>query len=353
MTTLHRFRRLAGFAAALLPAVLIAPSCRRSPAELIEQRREVLGTTFVIRVFAEPSDEVYSAVGKTFDRIDAVARLVGEADPEGDVARLNRAAGQDPVAVAPETLRALLVATEVAAAGGGALDPTWGVLRDAWRFDGVEQFDPEQEAFRAKVARLREKVDYRNVEIDAKAGTVRLTQRGMQIGLEPIAKGLALDEAVAVLEAHGVRDFVVEGGGDLVVRGRRGDRDWTVGIRHPRREAPEVFAMFPMRDRAIATTGDYERFRIIGARRYSHVIDPRTGYPAHACVSATVIHPWAIVAAALATAVFVLGPADGMALVRKYEGAEAVVVDRNLGVHLTPGLVGAVRVRWLKAGAGH
>ncbi|MBN1769927.1 MAG: FAD:protein FMN transferase [Deltaproteobacteria bacterium] len=335
----------------LLGAAALATlaACERSREEVIEQSRELRGLRFAIRVYAEPSDALWKAIGDAFDRVEEVQRLLSEWIPDSDVSKLNEAAGStEPVAVSPELLRVLDVARQVSERSGGAFDVTWAVLRQAWGDFDKSDIDPLSKPFRAKVDRLRTKIGWDRLELDPAAGTARLAERGMQLGLGGIAKGFAVDEAAAVLRRLGFHDFVIDAAGDVLVSGRRGGRDWNVGIRHPRGEPGEVFVQFPLRDRAVVTTGDYEHFLEAGGQRWSHVIDPATGFPAIRCVSATVVHASAMVADALATAAFILGPTAGLELVRGYPGAEAVVIDPNLGVHVSPGLEAWVGVRWLK-----
>lgn len=330
-------------------AVTALAACERSREEVIEQTRDLRGLRLSIRVYAEPSDALWKAIGNAFDRVEEVQRLLSEWSPDSDVSKLNEAAGAtEPVAVSPELVRVLEVARQVSERSGGAFDVTWAVLRQAWGDFQQADLDPLSKPFRAKVDRLRTKIGWGKVEVDAAAGTARLAERGMQIGLGGIAKGFAIDEAAAVLRRLGFHDFVIDAAGDVLVSGRRGGRDWNVGIRHPRGEVGETFAQFPLRDRAVATTGDYERFLEAGGQRWPHVIDPTTGFPAIRCVSATVVHASAMVADALATAAFVLGPSAGLELIRGYPGAEAVIVDPNLGVHVSPGLEPWITVRWLK-----
>ncbi len=340
-----------GLRSLLLAAAVLASlaGCERSRQEVIEQARELRGLRFVIRVYAEPSDALWTAIGQAFDRVEEVQRLLSEWIPDSDVSKLNESAGSEtPVAVSPELLRVLEVARLVSERSGGAFDVTWAVLRQAWGDFEKGDIDPLSKPFRAKIDRLRAKIGWDKLELDSAAGTARLSERGMQLGLGGIAKGYAIDEAAAVLRRLGFHDFVIDAAGDVLVSGRRGGRDWNVGIRHPRGEPGESFVQFPLRDRAVATTGDYEHFLEAGGQRWPHVIDPGTGFPAIRCVSATVVHASAMVADALATAAFILGPTAGLELVRGYPGAEAVLVDPNLGVHVSQGLDAWVGTRWLK-----
>ena len=327
----------------------VAGGCQRSRAEVIEQTRDLRGIEFTIRVWAEPSDELWSAIGEAFDRVTALQQSLNEWIPDSDVSRINETAGSEtPVPVSAEMMRVLVAARDVSQRSGGAFDVTWAVLRQAWGNFESSDIDPLSKPFRAKVERLRAKIGWDKLELDEAAGTARLTERGMQIGLGGIAKGFAIDEAAAVLLRRGFQDFAIDAGGDVMVHGRRRGRDWTVGLHHPRGGPDETFAVFPVRDRAVATTGDYERFMVSAGVRWPHQINPQTGFPATGCVSVTVIHPSAMIADALATAAFVLGPAAGLELIRSNPGAEGVVVDPNLGVHVSPGLESAVPVRWLK-----
>ncbi|MBI5488426.1 MAG: FAD:protein FMN transferase [Deltaproteobacteria bacterium] len=338
-----------GIVALLAVVAGLAGGCRRSRAEVIEQTRDLRGIPFSIRVWAEPSDELWSAIGEAFDRVTALQQSLNEWIPDSDVSRINEAAGSDtPVPISAEMMRVLLAAREVSQRSGGAFDVTWAVLRQAWGSFESADIDPLSKPFRAKVERLRAKVGWEKLELDEAAGTARLAERGMQLGLGGIAKGFAIDEAASVLLRRGFLDFAIDAGGDVMVHGRRHGRDWTVGLRHPRGEPDETFAILAVRDRAVATTGDYEHFMIASGVRWPHVINPHTGFPATGCVSVTVIHPSAMFADALATAAFVLGPAAGIELIRNSPGADAVIVDPNLGVHVTPGLESAVAVRWLK-----
>ena len=181
-------------------------------------------------------------------------------------------------------------------------------------------------------------IDYRAIATDDKHRTVKLTKPGMRISLAAIAKGYAVDRAVAVLRENGLKDFIVFGGGDLFVSGRRGDRPWRVGIQDPR-DRSRHFARFEAdRDIAIVTTGDYEAFFVVDGERYHHVIDPATGYPARGTVSATVIAPTATLADALATGIFVLGPREGMALIESDRDLEGVIVDDHFSPMVSSGL---------------
>jgi thiamine biosynthesis lipoprotein len=180
-------------------------------------------------------------------------------------------------------------------------------------------------------------VTYRDVVIDPEHRTVTLV-RPLVLDLGGVAKGLAVDLAASALREY--RNFVVDAGGDLFLGGLNAqDEPWRVGIRHPRREG-QTIAMLRVSDRAVCTSGDYERRS--GSDGDSHLMDARTSEPARAAISATVLAPTALVADAFATAAFVLGPADGIRFLADHD-VEGLIVDASLGEHVTPHF-GQVRV---------
>jgi thiamine biosynthesis lipoprotein len=173
-------------------------------------------------------------------------------------------------------------------------------------------------------------VGYRHVHLDAAAHTVFLDQPGTKISLGGIAKGYAVDKAAAVLERAGLASFFVQAGGDLYTRGKKADgTEWAAGVRDPRGPDGSFFALLRVSDHAFSTAGDYERSYIVDGKRYHHIIDPRTGYPATATRSVTIWAPTALVADEIDDAVFILGPEKGLALVESLDGVGAVIVDAH------------------------
>jgi thiamine biosynthesis lipoprotein len=169
---------------------------------------------------------------------------------------------------------------------------------------------------------------------------VFLEKPGMRISLGGIAKGYAVDRAVEVLRESGIQGGIVSAGGDLKAFGKREDGGpWKVGVRNPRDPSKNI-SVIPVSNLAVATSGDYERYRVVGGRRYHHIIDPRTGYPSRGCMSVTVVTEQALEADALATAVFVLGPERGRALLEKLPDVEGILVDGDGRIVASSGLSG-------------
>jgi FAD:protein FMN transferase len=320
-----------------------------APARLFRHERGCMGTACTISVFHGDEALVSRAAGAAFAEMERLEALMSHYREDSDLGRLNAAAGVAAVPVAPETLEVIEKALWVARETRGAFDITVGAFAGLWRFD--EDKDGSIPTRREVLARKR-LVDYRDVLVDRAAGKVRLRRRGQKVNLGGIAKGYIVDAAVAKLRAHGLRDFLVQAGGDLYAAGRRGSRDWIVGIQDPRAppELPKsgatTFAVLPISDKAFNTSGDYERFVIKDGRRYHHILDPRTGYPVAHTRGVTILASSAFLADAVDTAILVLGAREGMAFIERLAGVEGVIVDGRNEVHVSSGLSGRLeRVR--------
>jgi thiamine biosynthesis lipoprotein len=215
-------------------------------------------------------------------------------------ARINRAAGGLPVAIDAETAALLRYADECHALSDGFFDITSGVLRRAWNFRQEAAVVPDA----ATLAGLTALIDWPAVEWDGHA--VRLPRAGMEIDFGGVGKEYAADRMATICTEHGIRHGLVNLGGDLRAIGPQGDgTPWRVGIRHPRR-ARDALAGFDLAAGALATSGDYERFVEIAGRRYSHILNPRTGMPVTHWQSVTVIGPLCVVAGSCATIAMLL-----------------------------------------------
>jgi thiamine biosynthesis lipoprotein len=162
----------------------------------------------------------------------------------------------------------------------------------------------------------------------------------MRVNLGGIGKGYAVDRSVDILRRSGVRDFMIQAGGDMYVGGTRGDRPWRLGIRDPRGPADRSFAMLDLTDGTFSTSGDYERFFMKDGRRYHHILDLSVGEPARGCRSVTLVTERAVIADALAKGVFILGPDAGMALIERTPGVQGVIVSAKNEVLISSGLRG-------------
>jgi thiamine biosynthesis lipoprotein len=329
-------------------ATVAQPSKARNPADnatpsKVERNDIAMGTS--IRFVAYTNESVdAAAAGAAIDRaIREMRRLeavLSEWREDSDVGRVNQASG-GWVNVSPETAEVIDEALWVSHASQGAFDITFQVMGDLWKFGTAQDATPQLPA-RAEVRRRRALIDYRRVEFDREKSRVRIP-KGRKIGLGGIAKGYIVDRAVAVLKGAALRSFLVQAGGDLYGAGRKPDGShWVTGIQDPRAPEGNYFATVELEDHAFSTAGDYARSYVIDAKRYHHIIDPRTGYPATASRCVTVYAPDAMSADMIDDAVFILGPEKGLALADSLEGVGVVIVDAHNKVWMSPRLADKV-----------
>jgi thiamine biosynthesis lipoprotein len=274
----------------------------------------------------------FEAVFAEFDRLDGLMSVWREGS---EILRLNTAAGISPVPVSHDVQEALVDARRISEWTGGKFDVTFGALSGLWKFD---QDQDGTVPSRADILARLPLIDYEKLIIDQTAGTAFLTQKGMRAHLGGIGKGYAVDRGVAILRERGLRDFMIQSGGDMYVAGSRGDRPWRVGIRDPRGAADSSFAALDLTDAAMSTSGDYERFFMKDGKRYHHIIDPDVGEPAKGSRSVTIVAVRSVLADGLSTGVFLIGPDKGMALVERLPGVEGVIVTAKNNVLVSSGL---------------
>ena len=318
-----------------LPAAGPALADDRPRSGKVHLQAQSMGTVVDLTIWTADRAAAGRAGQAVFDEFRRLEALMSTWVDDSEVSRINRAAGVKAVPVSDEVLAVIQTAQAVAKKTGGAFDITVGAYRGLWKFD--EDLDGSLPTDK-QVAARRKKTGWRGVVVDARRKTVKLRRRGMAINLGGIAKGYAVDRAAALLRDRGLTDFIIQAGGDLYVSGTKGDQKWRVGIRDPRGARDATFALTELEDRTFSTSGDYERGMVVGGVRYHHILDPRTGQPARRSRSVTVMAPDALTADAWSTALFVLGPDEGLKLLGKQPGLEAVFVDAQNQVRVSPGL---------------
>jgi len=281
----------------------------------------------------------FEAVFAEFDRLDGLMSVWRDGS---DIVRLNAAAGVAPVPVSRDVREVLLDARQIGEWTGGKFDVTFGALSGLWKFDHDQD---NAVPSRADVLAKLPLIDYEQLIIDERASTAFLKQKGMRAHLGGIGKGYAVDRGVAILRQRGLRDFMIQSGGDMYVAGARGDRPWRVGIRDPRGPADSSFAALDLTDAAMSTSGDYERFFIKDGKRYHHIIDPDLGEPAKGSRSVTIVATRSVLADGLSTGVFLVGPDKGMALIERLPGVEGVIVTEKNNVLVSSGLANRLLVK--------
>ncbi len=307
-------------------ALVVAYAAGRRPEPPRAETRFLMDTLVTVTVWGVSEAAAQQGWDAAFVALEAVDREMARI-PDTPLWELNQAGGGVVSAALGEVVQDSLA---WAARTHGAFDPTVAPLIDLWDVLAGPHPPPSPEAIREALAR----VDWQRVRWEPAVRRVDLG--GTELDLGGIAKGWAIDRAAAALRSSGIRDFIINAGGDLAVAGSKGGKPWRVGIQHPRDPQAFLRKVNPA-EGALVTSGDYERAYTWEGERYHHILDPRTGYPAQACQSVTVWATTATRADALATAVFVLGAAEGMALLASESGAEGLVVDAEGGVKETPG----------------
>lgn len=312
---------------------------RKGPIE-IRYTRPLMGTLVEITLVGGDEKTLKEAAEQAFLEIERLEAMMSHYKEDSELSMINRMAGRGAVQVSPELLEVIEEAMRFSELSGGAFDVTMGVLGRVWDFGtNGEKAPPHPEVVKA----LLPLIDYRQITIDRGYSTVKLNKAGMIMNLGGIAKGYIVKRAVEAIKARGIKKGIVHAGGDMVVFQGTSEPPFRVGIKHPRK-MDSLLGTILVSSGAIATSGDYERFFIKDGVRYNHIMDPTTGFPAGRCQSVTIIGRDATTADALSTAVFVMGPDKGMALIEGLPDIEGVIVDAGGKVSISSGLKGRVEI---------
>lgn len=292
--------------------------------QLVKQACQLMGNRFELSVVTDDIAWAGNCIAKGVEEIGRIERLLTTFSDDSETARINYAAGQEPVQVSRETFDLIRRSIRISSITQGAFDITYGSIdKRLWNFDQRLTSLPDKQTA-AQMVRL---INYRNIVLDDVNNTVLLKEKGMRIGFGGIGKGYAADRAKAIMQQLGVQNGVVNASGDLSAWGNQANgRPWTVGIANPDWSG-EVFSYLEMSNLAVATSGNYEKFAIIDGKRYSHTINPRTGLPVTGIKSVTIITAHAELADAMATPVMVMGISAGLNLINQLQDMEAIIID--------------------------
>jgi thiamine biosynthesis lipoprotein len=296
---------------------------------LLSITRRLMACDFVVDFPAQPEDDSTEHALAALDLIESLEDQMTVYRDDSEVIRINRTAADGPVPVEPRLFTLLQLAEQICRDTNGASDPTSGPLSAAWGFSRREGRVPSD----AEIAEALAHVGFDHVTLDASAGTIAFDRPGVEINLNSIGKGHALDRAAELLEETGTHNFLIHGGkSSVLARGgpdafdENGSSDgWTIGIRHPLRPAQRL-GEIRLQNEALATSGAAtQSFRHQG-RRYGHILDPRTGQPAEGVFTVTVVAPTAAEADALSTAFYVMHPDEVAAYCDQHPDIRAVIV---------------------------
>lgn len=289
---------------------------------------KLMGSRFEITVVAQDQQEADLDIDFAVNEISRIEKVISSWDSESQTSEINRNAGIKPVVVDQELFDLIQRAIAISKLTDGAFDISYASMDKIWKFDGTMTKMPSVEEIKASVS----KVGYDKIVLDSNSHSVYLKLEGMKIGFGAIGKGYAADRAKALLISKGVKAGIINASGDMNTWGKQPNGDeWKVAITNPL-EKNQAFALLPIKNGAVVTSGNYEKYVNFNGIRYTHIIDPRTGYPATGIISVTVFAPKAELADALATSVFVMGKDVGLNRINQLPHVECVIIDENGGI---------------------
>jgi len=297
-----------------------------------KETRFIMDTYVTIKV--PGSREKEKAIKLAMDRMEEIDLKLNAVNPRSPVFEFNRKGNEINDA---ETASLVKQAAKISRLSGGAFDITVYPLINAWGFYTKKPWVPEEKGIKEELKR----VDYRKITV--RGEKVIKTDRRAEIDLGGIAKGFAIKEAVRVLKEQGIDSALVDAGGDIYAMGKYAGRPWKIGIKKPRGEG--ILGAIDVSDLAVVTSGDYERYFMDHGRRYHHIIDPKTGYPARGLISVTVIAKDPVAADAWSTAIFVAGAEKGMKLAEQIPGIKVLAItEKNMPLY-TKNLIRDIEVK--------
>ena len=286
---------------------------------------KLMGCQFVFTAVHASPQQAWDAIRAGVSEIERIESLISSWRDDSQTSRINQMAGLAAVQVDEELFALIERSLKISQLTAGAFDISGTLSRYYWKFDGSEQPILAAE----KMEELRGLIDYRLIELDVSNRAVFLQKKGMKIGFGGIGKGYAALRAQQAMQSLGMDNGMINASGDLMCWGRPpAEEHWTVKVPDPENSRQALFEIaIPFG--ALVTSGDYENYVLIDGKRYSHIIDPRTGMPALSLKSVSVVCPNPELGDALATGISVLGPEAGIKLVNQLAGVECVVVDQE------------------------
>lgn len=289
----------------------------------------LMGSRFDITVVASNEKEGNEYIDSAIFEIARIEKLISSWDVNSETSLINKLSGIKPIKVDKELFDLIERSIAISTLTNGAFDISYASMDRIWKYDGTMREMPSEE----KISSSIKKVGYQNIIIDKEAQTVFLKLKGMKIGFGAIGKGYAADKAKALLIEKGVKAGIINASGDLNAWGKQANgRDWMVAITNPLNKN-KVFSWLPINDSAIVTSGNYEKFISFNGIRYSHIIDPRTGYPSTGIISTSIMTSNAELADAISTSVFVMGVETGLDFINQLKGVDCIIIDEQNKIH--------------------
>ncbi len=315
---------------AFVPYLLLLSFCYNSYAQKVfKQELKLMGSHFDITVIANNQPEANQYINLATTEISRIEKIISSWDKNSETSKINNNAGIQPIKVSMELFQLIERSIQISKLTDGAFDISYASMDKIWKFDGSMTVFPSEDIIKKSV----QKVGYQNIILNPKNQTVFLKLKGMKIGFGGIGKGYAADKAKKLLISKGVKAGIINASGDMNTWGKQPNgKEWQVAITNPINKN-KAFALLPISNKAVVTSGNYEKFVIFAGKRYTHIIDPRIGYPANGIISVSVFSKSAELADALATSIFVMGVETGINRINQLPQIECIIIDDNGGIH--------------------
>ena len=284
-----------------------------------------MGSRFDITIVDKDSTAAEEKINIAIAEISRIENLISEWRASTEISEVNKNAGIRPVKVSPEVIKLTERALWFSKITDGAFDISIAAMDKIWRFDDSMDTPPTPQQVKASIRN----VGYKNIIINRKKSTIFLKNKGMKIGFGATGKSYSADKTKALMQQLGVQAGIINASGDIALWGTQPDGSaWTVGIADPF-QSGEVLKVLKLRNTAIVTSGDYQKFVEFGGKRYSHIINPKTGYPSTGLTSVTITGENAETANGLSTSVMVLGKEKGLRLLKKFPSYQYLIIEDN------------------------
>jgi len=320
-STPHLLRKRCGVLYFFL--IFILAGCGRD--SLVKETSVLMDTFCEISCYSGSRDKSAAAINAAFEEMQRIERVFNKFDENSEVSKINSRSSLEKISVSKEVFKLTQDSIYYSAISEGAFDITVAPLMEIWGFVRKNKTAPDK----VVIQEALKSVGYKNIELDPKDLSVRFLNKGVKIDFGGIAKGYAVDRAKDVLVSKGIKNGIVNLGGNIFVLGRApGGKSWKIGVEDPRNKG-KLLQSFELTDRAISTSGNFERFFEIAGKRYSHIISPLTGEPCQGIISVTVVADSAEQSDSLSTAIFVMGEEKGLNLARAIKGIKVLMLKED------------------------
>jgi thiamine biosynthesis lipoprotein len=291
-----------------------------------KKNQKLMGNQFEISILADDENFAFNSIDLAIAEISRIEKLFTTFSSESITYQINENAGIQPVIVPSEVFNLIFRCQMISKMTQGSFDISYGSIdKRFWNFDINMTSLPDKKLAKKSV----ELINYENIILNKNDQSVFLKNKGMRIGFGGIGKGYAAECAKNVLISNGIESGIVNAAGDLTTWGFQEDGEpWTIGIADPNKKE-NIFSSFKITNRSVATSGNYEKFVLIDGKKYSHTIDPKTGFPISGIKSVTIIAENAELADALATPVTVMGIKVGLDFINQIPNVSCIIIDDN------------------------